>query len=99
NASAAETGVNYDIVVANASAAATSGVVSLTLVGTNGEAYQGAVLAANPVAFYQLNETTDPSTSTTVNPVSAFDLFGGYIGTYNTAVLNGFNGIAGPLPS
>jgi hypothetical protein len=99
NASAAETGVNYDLVVANASSSVTSSVVALTLVNTNGEAYQAAALAAKPIAFYQLNETTDPSTSSSLAPVSAYDLYGGYIGVYSSGVLNGFSGITGPLPA
>src|SRR5207237_7663729 len=48
NAGAAEAALNYDVVVANASFPVTSSVVSLTLVATNGEAYEAAVQAAAP---------------------------------------------------
>ena len=54
--------------------------------------YESAVLAANPFAFWKLNETNDPSTGTAV----AIDYAGGYNGTYQTAAQNGFNGIVGP---
>jgi hypothetical protein len=88
---------NYEVVVANTSGSTTSSVVSLTLQGTSGEAYETAVLAASPVAFYQFNETGDPASGT----LEAFDLVGGYAGVYGNQVLNG-NGnyaIAGPRPA
>jgi hypothetical protein len=92
NVSAADA-VNYDVIVRNAGGPVTSALVALTLV-TPSETYEQAVVAAHPVAFYQLNETGDPAT----NGSPAFDYAGGFIGTYGNTVLNG-NGtynIVGP---
>src|SRR5882672_8586122 len=94
NASAADA-TSYDVVVGNQGGTATSTVVALTLVVPSGEAYETAVLAAHPVAFYQLNETGDPAT----NNSPAFDFAGGFAGTYGSTVQNGnpaYN-VAGPL--
>jgi hypothetical protein len=94
NVADGDAAAGYDVIVANASFPLTSSVVSLTLTGTNGEAYESAVVSAGPVAFYQLNETGDPAT----NQSPAFDFVNGYIGTYGNTVLNGnpnYN-IAGP---
>ena len=93
NVSAADA-VNYDVVVANAGGPVTSAVVALTVVAPSGEAYEAAVLAAHPVAFYQLNETGDPAT----NNSPAFDYAGGFVGTYGNTVQNGnpLYNIAGP---
>ena len=85
NVSAADAGAPYDVIVANASFTVTSTVATVTLVTPNGSPYETAVLAANPVAFYDLNETTDPTSGT----AQAFDLVGGYVGLYGTAVQNG----------
>ncbi|MGC9942853.1 MAG: LamG-like jellyroll fold domain-containing protein [Verrucomicrobiota bacterium] len=57
--------------------------------------YEGAVLALNPVAYYELNETNDPSTGEAV----AYDFAGGFNGVYGTSVLNGFDGTVGPRPA
>ena len=93
NASPAEAAVTYDVIAQNASFPVTSSAVTLTLVGPNGEAYEPAVQAASPVAFYQLNETGDPST----NNSPAYDYVGGYFGFYGAGVQNGFNNtVAGP---
>ena len=82
---------SYDVKVSSAGGSVMSTAASLGIATPTGESYQSAVLTANPVAFYQLNETTDPST----NP-PAYDYVGGFNGTYGTAVQNGFNHIAGP---
>ena len=84
----------YDVKVSSAGGWVTSSPASLGIATPTGESYESAVLAANPVAFYQLNETTDPLTSP-----AAFDYVGGFNGTYGTAVQNGFNHIAGPNTS
>ena len=92
NASAADA-ANYAVVVRNAGGPVPSVVVPLTLVAPS-ETYEMAVVAAHPVAFYQLNETGDPAT----NNSPAFDYAGGFVGTYGNTVQNG-NGnynIAGP---
>ena len=88
---------NYSVVLTNIYGAVTSGVSPLTLI-TSGSAYQKAVLALNPVAYYSLNETNDPATGTAV----AFDYAGGFNGTYGTSVQNGNptnDAIAGPRPT
>jgi Concanavalin A-like lectin/glucanases superfamily/Immunoglobulin domain len=93
NVSAADA-VSYDVVVRNAGGPVTSAVVPLTVVAPSGEAYEAAVLAAQPVAFYELNETGDPAT----NNSPAFDFVGGFVGIYGNTVQNGnpLYGIAGP---
>ncbi len=69
-----------------------SSAAALTLM-TATEPYEIAVSNANPVAFYQLNETADP----TPGAALTFDYAGGYNGTFGAAVQNGFYNIAGPL--
>lgn len=78
----------YAMVVSNPYGAMTSSVAPLSLAALTGEAYEGAVLAANPSAFYQLNETTDPALGNAL----AFDYAGGHNATYGIAVQNG-NGL------
>ena len=96
NTVAADASVTYDVVVNSAALSpVTSVAVSLTLVATNGEAYAAAALAAAPVAFYEFNETADPSSGT----ASAYDLYGGYIGVYGAGAQNGFNSVTGPQNS
>ena len=52
---------NYDVVVSNAEGSVTRSIAPLTLVVPNNEgAYERAVDAAGPVAFYELNETDNP---------------------------------------
>ena len=87
---------SYDVVVSNLGGSVTSAAAALTLVAPSGEAYETAIIAANPVAFYRLNETGDPAANAPV-----FDYAGGYIGTYGITVQNGspsYN-VAGPLPA
>ena len=93
NVSAADA-VNYNVIVRNAGGPVTSSSAALTVVAPSGEAYEAAVRAANPVAFYQLNETGDPAT----NNSPAFDNAGGFVGTYGNTVQNGnaLYNIAGP---
>jgi PKD repeat protein len=83
---------DYVVVVTNAGGAITSSVANLTIVSPSGEPSQTAVLGDNPVAFYELNETANPSSGTAM----AYDYVGGNNGTYGSAVLNGYNNIAGP---
>ena len=93
NVSAADA-VSYDVVVRNAGGPVTSAFVPLTVVAPSSEPYEAAVLAAHPVAFYELNETGDPAT----NNSPAFDFTGGFVGAYGNTVQNGnpAYGIAGP---
>lgn len=96
NVSAGDAG-NYYVSVANLAPPVFSSTNALTLVTPNGTPYETALLAAGPLAHYELDETTDPSTNNTV----AFDFVGGFNGIYGTAVLNGnpnYN-IQGPQPS
>jgi hypothetical protein len=84
---------NYDVVVTGAgnSGSTNSSIVSLTVLALPTEPYAAAVLAANPLAFYQFNDPGDPSTN-----AYAFDYVGGFVGTYGNAVLNGFDDVVGP---
>ena len=88
----------YTLVVTNMAAppfnSVTSAPATLTLVSPSGKAYETAVRSANPVAYWRLNETGDPSTNTL-----AFDYWGSLAGIYSTNAQNGFNGIVGPRPS
>ncbi len=88
---------NYDVVVTNSFGSVTSSIVNLSLVVPSGEAYESAVLAAGPMAFYELNETDD---STNLN-TAAYDFVGGYVGRYGSGVQNGspHYGVAGPTAS
>jgi hypothetical protein len=55
--------------------------------------YATAVLGDSPAAFWQLKETSDPSTGS----LTATDSSGnGLSGTYGTTSLNGYNGITAP---
>jgi len=83
----------YSVVVSNSVDWVVSDTVSLTVLTTN-EDYETAVVAGDPVAYYQFNDTGD---SLSGSPV--FDSLGGYNGTYGTIVLNGLYGTSGPLPS
>lgn len=93
NVSAADV-APYNVIVSHTGSSVTSSVVSLSLGSPSGEAYESAVLAGGPTAFYEFNETTSPSGG----GVEAFDFVGSYNGLYGTGVLNGANSIAGPVP-
>jgi hypothetical protein len=93
NVAAADQGA-YTLVVTNSVGAITSApLVTLTIAVPTGKGYEAAVRAANPVAYWRLNETGDPSTNT-----PAFDFWGSFAGTYGINSQNGFNGIVGPQP-
>ena len=70
---------NYSAVVSNAFGAATSSVVSLTVVATPTTRYPVAVLADHPIAYWRLDET-----SGTV----AHDYLNGNNGVYTNVLLN-----------
>ena len=96
NVSAGDVG-SYILVVTNSAGAATSAppaTLAVVAAPTPSAGYMYAVFTNNSFAHWRLNELGDPST----NP-PAYDYIGGRIGTYGTASLNGFNGIAGPRPS
>ncbi len=87
---------NYLLSVANTFGSTNSSPVELTVAPPPAPgSYASAVLATHPWAYYELNETNDPSTGTTV----AYDYVGGYNGVYGTDVENGFDGVLGPVPA
>ncbi len=88
---------NYTVIVSNAYGSVTSSIATITFVAPSGETYEHAVLTNGPVAFYELNETTDPASGVAY----AYDFVGGYTGLYGTGVQNGnanYN-IVGPTSS
>ena len=93
NLTAADTG-DYSLVVTNSSGSVTSGVATLAVEPRSSAAYEAAILSANPLAYWRLNETNNPSSGTVV----AYDYVGGLDGIYGTAALNGFDGVQGPEP-
>lgn len=83
-------GMEYQVVLANANGSATSSVESVTTVVPT--AQNSAVLADGPVAYWLLNETNDPSTGM----APAYEYISGLNGTYGTGAENAFNGVTGP---
>jgi hypothetical protein len=59
---------------------------------TDASPYASAVAAANPIAYWRLDEMDDPSSGTT----TAYDSWADFHGTFGSAALNGFHDIAGP---
>jgi hypothetical protein len=87
---------NYDVVLTIGSLSVTSTVAQLSVLPANSEsAYQSAVLAAGPTAYYPLNETRNPSTGNLI----AYDNAGALNGVYGSDVANGYSGVAGPGPA
>ncbi len=91
----AANGLNYDVVLSNASGSSTSTVAQLTVVIPDC-AYEATVVSNGPTAYYRFNETGDPVNA---YPLTAFDYAGGYNAIYGATVLNVFYGIYGPQPS
>lgn len=90
--------VNYSLVATNNAGSTTSSVVTVSIL-TPSEPYETSVVALNPYAFYQLNETQDPAT--TFGGAGVFDNANSFNGIYGAAVQNGnanYN-IAGPQPT
>ena len=78
---------DYLVIVTNAFGFATSATATLTVVPVTPGSYQAAVVAGNPMAYWQLGEATG---------TTAFDYVGGFDGTYNGNVMLGVPGaIAG----
>jgi hypothetical protein len=92
NVTAANAG-SYQLVATSTNPPVTSSVASLTVTTPMG-AYANAVLAKNPVAFYEFNDTNDPSQGEGI----AGDLWGGFDASYGANVQNVAEGIAGPVP-
>jgi hypothetical protein len=87
---------NYDMVLTLGSMSATSTVASLTVLPVGSEnIYEAAVAAARPVAYYRLNETSNPASSNAL----AYDNAGAFNGVYGIDVTNGLTGVAGPRPT
>jgi hypothetical protein len=85
---------SYTVVITNSAGAVTSSPpATLTLVQPSGAPYENAVLSANPLAYWRLNENNNPASGT----ATAQDSWGGYAGVYGVACSNKFNGILGPL--
>jgi hypothetical protein len=79
---------NYDVVVGNLVGPITSSVVSLTVIVSNNvpTPYEAKLRAANPIAYWRLNETNG-------SPYS-YDYWGGIIATNENVNL----GVPGPVP-
>jgi hypothetical protein len=90
NATTGNTG-DYKLVATNSFGTDTSEIATLAIV-TPATAHENQVLAANPLAFWRLDESTDPAGG----GVAAHDYAGGHDGVYGTAVQNGFHAISGP---
>ncbi len=91
NVSAANIG-NYTVVITNSAGSVTSSIVALGVITPTPGGYESVMLSMNPLAYYRLNETNDPSTGTAI----ANDYWGGHAGLYGVGSSNGFNGIIGP---
>ena len=78
---AAGDAASYQMVVSNPGGSATTTPAALTLIPLT-EPYAQGVVAASPVAFYELNDPAPPNTN-------AYDSFGGFVGTYGTQVTYG----------
>jgi hypothetical protein len=79
--------LNYDVVVSNNGGSVTSSVVTLTLTTPTGAAYEAAVMAAGPLAYWRLNEGSGSA--------YAFDFYGGFTATYGSAPPS--LGVPGPV--
>lgn len=85
----------YDVVVTNVVGAVTSAPpATLKVITPVPGSYEAVIIAANPIAYYRLSETNDPSSGAVINA----DYWGGLNGVYGSASQNGFNGILGPVP-
>jgi hypothetical protein len=94
NVSGANQG-GYDVIVSNAGGSVTSSPPAvLTVVTPTPGSYEATLLTYNPIAYYRLNSTNDPSTGSEVN----LELWGGHNGLYGVGSQNAFNGILGPQP-
>jgi hypothetical protein len=96
NLDASKTG-EYRVHITNSAGAKDSDSAIVSLATRAGGAYETAVLAAGPLAYYELNDTDDPSTGTAL----AADFVGGFNGTYGAAMQNGNPSydIHGPVPA
>jgi hypothetical protein len=87
---------NYAAVLTSGSLVVTSTVSALTVLPASSKsAYDLAVLAAGPTAYYRFNESGDPAT----NNLLALDNAAAFNGVYGLDVSNGLAGVAGPRPT
>jgi hypothetical protein len=77
---------SYDVVVTNSAGSVTSSVAALTLTAPTGSAYEAAVIAAAPFAYWRLNEANGST--------NAFDAYGGHTAAYG---IYANPGVPGPL--
>ena len=92
NVSPATSGA-YQVVISNFYGVVTSTVATLTLAPPATAAYDVAVEAAQPVAYWRLNDTVRPNPG----PAFAYDFYGGFAGTYAVNASNAANGVLGPV--
>jgi len=84
---------NYTLVVSNSAGMITSTPpAALSIVTPSGKAYEAAMRAGNPVAYWRLDETGDPSPGT----LPAFNYMGGLNGTYGPVSQPGVTGLQPP---
>jgi hypothetical protein len=83
---------SYQLFVTNPVGPVGSSVATLTVVSPVANSYDAAVLADNPLAYWKLNETSNPANGGVV----AYEYVNGNNGVYQTAAQNGFNGVVGP---
>ncbi len=81
---------NYDLLVGNSYGTNQSSLLSLAV--NPYSAYPTAILAASPVGYWRLNETSNTASGTVV----AVDVTGNHNGIYGT---NSADGVPGPTPS
>ncbi|MGH7979248.1 MAG: LamG-like jellyroll fold domain-containing protein, partial [Limisphaerales bacterium] len=98
NASTIQSGLpagsaNYACIVTNSLGSVTD-AISLTIISAPTSPYPQAVLAANPIGYWRLNETNNPSNPGN-NGVIANDYWGGHDGIYTNVLLGnlGYNPI------
>lgn len=93
---AAYDGSQFQAVVSNPAGSVTSAAATLTVlaVPANSGVASSAVLSLQPLAYWPLNETNDPSTGL----AGVYDAAGTFDGAYLTAAQNSFNGIIGVQP-
>lgn len=85
NATAANAG-SYSVEIGNPAGKITSDTVTLSLVTPTGSAFEAAMLAANPLAYWRFSETSGSA---------MFDNIGGFTGTAGGAA---YLGLGGPTP-
>jgi hypothetical protein len=87
---------SYELVISNAGGWATSSVVVINPYSVTPGSYASLADSAgySAVALWPLNEIVDPSTGISGSPAVAFDVIGGFNGTYGTNADNGIGNAA-----